>query len=130
MSTATIDRLKWAVAKLAVLKENEWVRYEGRQAFAEATAELQDIIATFVDHSAEPAPITLQAVPLEQVAAMLDKITHAVATSAASVAATVTQTGAEVLHAIDASDVETLAAIVDSGKDTVAAVAALVTVEA
>jgi hypothetical protein len=115
MATPTIDRLKWVLSRLAVLKDNEWVRYEGRQTFAEALAELDDVANTFVDHSAEPAPVQLLAMSSEQVDQVVTRLAAAVPVPDLG------RVVADVAAAIEASDVELLAAIVENGRDVVTA---------
>jgi hypothetical protein len=116
MSTATIDRLKWAVGRLAVLKDNEWVRYEGRQTFLEAMAELDDIINTFVDHSAEPAPVQLLAMNSDQVDQVLARLVAAI--PAPDLGGVVADVAAE----IHRSDVELLGALAEVQREVIAAI--------
>lgn len=116
MATPTIDRLKWIHEALMKLKDNEWVRYEGRQVFAEATAELDDVINTFVDNSAAPVPVTLAAMTQEQVDTVVTRIAATVPPQTDG-NAIVTAITAQ----IEQSDLAVMGAIAQSESDVITA---------
>jgi hypothetical protein len=112
MSTPTIDRLKWIMSQLVNLNNGGNIRYEGNATFQGAYDELADVIRVYVDNSAAPAPVVLQAMTPEQVDAVLARI---VATSDGIVSAV----GAH----IEQSDLAVLDALAHTRADVLAAVA-------
>lgn len=115
MSVSTNERLAWVMAQMQNLENGGNIRYEGNTTFQGAKGELADIIATYQDHSAAPAPVVLAAAPLDQVRALLAEV---VAASADRVALAVAENTA---HQVEQSDLAVLDAIAASQADMLAA---------
>jgi glutamine amidotransferase-like uncharacterized protein len=112
--TDTKTRLQWLLTQLDNLNNGGNIRYEGNATFQGAHAELVDIIATYVDHSAEPAPVVMQAMTPDQVDVVVNQIIDIVTTTGVTII--------QGLHAeIQKSDAAIMSAIVETGADTVTA---------
>jgi precorrin-6B methylase 2 len=88
-----LDRLKFVAACLEKLHENGYVRSEGNQVFQEGRAELDDIIATYTEPVAAPAPIVYNVVTMEA-------LHEAIEASDVAVMGAIAQSQAEVIEAL------------------------------
>lgn len=119
MSTPTKGRLIWIAAALQTVLDNGWLRYEGHQKFSEAKGELDDVIATFVDNSAAPVPVTLAAMTPEQVDTVVTRLAGAVPVTDSG--AIVTGIVGLISSQIEQSDLAVMGAIVQSQGDIITA---------
>lgn len=111
IDSGTLSRLVAVAATLSKMSENLWVRDTGESLFRDARNELDDVIRTAVE-PITAAPVTVvQAVPVDQVEALVDAAVQRVEAGKAAMVETVA-TELQGIHKVAAEAVESLAAAI------------------